>query len=189
MEAPIGTRVMTSTPAATTTSYAPAMTPCAAKWAACWLDPHWRSIVVPGTVSGHPAASTALRATLTACSPTCITHPITTSSTIPGSIPVRSTSAFNVSAARSTGCQSLSLPLRRPSGVRMRSTMTALGMQSSLQPVGPVTQTGATWENAAMPRLTIEEVLSAVVGTNAPQQFLKVVSENPDLVVLHSQKG
>jgi len=40
-----------------------------------------------------------------------------------------------------------------------------------------------------MPRLTIEEVHSAVVGTNAPQQFLRVVSENPDLVVLHSQKG
>ena len=28
-DAPIGVRVMTSTPAATTTSYAPAMTPCA----------------------------------------------------------------------------------------------------------------------------------------------------------------
>ena len=24
------------------------MTPWAAKWAACWLDPHWRSTVVPG---------------------------------------------------------------------------------------------------------------------------------------------
>jgi len=40
-----------------------------------------------------------------------------------------------------------------------------------------------------MPRSTIEEVHSAVVGTNAPQQFLKVVSEHPDLAVLHSQKG
>ena len=25
------------------------MTPCAAKWAACWLEPHCRSIVVAGT--------------------------------------------------------------------------------------------------------------------------------------------
>ena len=41
------------------------MTPWAAKCAACWLEPHWRSTVVAGTDSGHPAASTALRATLT----------------------------------------------------------------------------------------------------------------------------
>ena len=32
--------------------------------AACWLDPHCRSIVVAGTVSGKPAASTALRVML-----------------------------------------------------------------------------------------------------------------------------
>ena len=43
-EAPIGTRVMTSTPAAMTMSLAPAMTAWAAKWAACWEEPHWRSI-------------------------------------------------------------------------------------------------------------------------------------------------
>ena len=42
----------------------PASTPCAAKCAACWLDPHCRSIVVPGTCSGKPAASTALRVML-----------------------------------------------------------------------------------------------------------------------------
>ena len=24
----------------------------------CWLEPHWRSTVTPGTVSGQPAAST-----------------------------------------------------------------------------------------------------------------------------------
>ena len=101
------------------------MTPWAAKWAACWLEPHWRSIVVPGTLSGQPAASTALRPTLSPCSPTCITQPITTSSTVPGSMPVRSTSAFRVSAARSTGCQSLSCPLRLPSGVRTASMITA----------------------------------------------------------------
>ena len=38
-------------------SYAPAMTPCAAKETACWLLPHCRSTVVAGTLSGNPAAS------------------------------------------------------------------------------------------------------------------------------------
>ena len=46
-DAPIGTRLMFSTPAAITTSYAPAITPCAAKWGACWDEPHCRSTVVP----------------------------------------------------------------------------------------------------------------------------------------------
>src|SRR3954454_17774202 len=40
-----------------------------------------------------------------------------------------------------------------------------------------------------MPRMSIEEVHRAVAGTNAPQQFLRLVSEHPDLAVLHSQKG
>ena len=68
---PIGTRDMLSIPAAITTSYAPAITPCAAKCNACCDDPHCRSIDVPGTVSGNPAASTALRPMLSAWSPTC----------------------------------------------------------------------------------------------------------------------
>ncbi len=51
-------------------------------------------------------------------------------------MPVRSTSALSVSAARSTGCQSLSLPLRFPSGVRMASTMTAVVMSGLL--LGPL---------------------------------------------------
>ena len=33
------------------------MTPWAAKWIACWLEPHWRSTVVAGTVSGQPAVA------------------------------------------------------------------------------------------------------------------------------------
>jgi hypothetical protein len=57
-----------------------------------------------------------------------MTQPITTSSTIAGSSPVRSMSALSVSAARSTGCQSFNFPLRFPSGVRIASTMTALGI-------------------------------------------------------------
>ncbi len=127
-DAPIGTRDMFSTPAAMTMSYAPAITPWAAKCAACWLDPHWRSTEVPGTVSGKPAASAALRPTFTAWSPTCMTQPMITSSTSAGSMPVRSTRAWMLCAARSTEWVSLSLPLRRPSGLRTASTMTAVGM-------------------------------------------------------------
>ena len=47
-----------------------------------------------GTDSGNPAARTALRPTLIACSPTCMTHPMITSSTIAGSRSLRSTRAF-----------------------------------------------------------------------------------------------
>lgn len=35
------------------------MTPWAAKCTACWEDPHCRSTVVAGTVSGKPAESSA----------------------------------------------------------------------------------------------------------------------------------
>src|SRR6266545_8077582 len=85
---PIGTRVIDSTPPATARSACPAMTAAAAKCTACWLDPHCRSSVVPGTDSGQPAASAALRPTFQDCSPTCDTTPQTTSLTSAGSSPV-----------------------------------------------------------------------------------------------------
>ena len=56
---PIGTRVMLSTPAAMTQSIVPHITACAAKCSACCDEPHWRSMVVPGTLSGSFEASTA----------------------------------------------------------------------------------------------------------------------------------
>src|SRR4051794_15156594 len=149
-EAPIGTRLMFSTPAAITTSYAPAMTPCAAKWAACWEDPHWRSTVVPTVFSGKPAASAALRPTFTAWSPTCMTQPMITSSTSAGSMPVRSTSARSVCAARSTGWVPASLPLRRPSGVRTASTMTAVGMRTP-EPIGETAEVYGHRKNPTQP--------------------------------------
>ena len=65
----MGTRLIDSTPAPMATSMAPDMTAWAAKWMACWADPHWRSTVVPGTDSGKPAARAALRAMFMACSP------------------------------------------------------------------------------------------------------------------------
>src|ERR1035437_998902 len=104
------------------------MTPWAAKCSACCEEPHWRSIVVAGTDSGQPAASTALLPTLKACSPTWETQPIMTSSTRLGSRLLRATSAFSASDARSTACQFFSFPLRFPPGVRTASTMTAVGI-------------------------------------------------------------
>src|SRR5436190_5190777 len=107
------------------------MTPWAAKWADCWEDPHWRSTLVPTTDSGKPAASAALRPMFRPCSPVCMTQPMITSSTSAGSRSLRCTSALSVSAARSTGCQSFSFPLRFPSAVRTASTMTAVAMRGS----------------------------------------------------------
>ena len=63
-EEPIGTRLISSTPPATTMSAWPETIIAAAVWTACCEDPHWRSTVCPGTVFGQPAAMTELRATL-----------------------------------------------------------------------------------------------------------------------------
>src|SRR3546814_9528073 len=101
----MGTRVSDSTPAAMTTSCVPDMTACAAKWTACKDDPHCRSIVTAGTLSGSDEARTAVRPTCKDCSPTCDTQPMMTSSTTAGSIPLRSTSVSSTSAPRSAGCQ------------------------------------------------------------------------------------
>ena len=52
--------------------------PCpAASVVACWLEPHWLSIVVAATSSGRPCDSQAVRAMLNDCSPTCDTQPPT----------------------------------------------------------------------------------------------------------------
>ena len=50
----IGARVIDSTPHAIPMSYAPAITPCATKCAACCDDPHCRSTLVAGTLHGRP---------------------------------------------------------------------------------------------------------------------------------------
>src|SRR5215218_7940109 len=123
----MGTRPIDSTPAATTMSYAPETTPWAAKLIACWLLPHWRSTVVPGTDSGKPAPSSALRVMFAAWSPSCVTAPAMTSSICAGSTPVRVTSSFRLWASRSTGRTSCSAPpaLPFPTGVRTAPTITA----------------------------------------------------------------
>ena len=125
IDAPIGTRLIDSTPPATTTSYWPLARPAAAKWTDCWLDPHCRSMVTPGTDSGQPAASTALRAMSKVCSPTWPTQPQITSSTSSGSTPARSARALSTCADRSTGCTPDSAPFRFPTGVRTAATITA----------------------------------------------------------------
>src|SRR5215472_9833894 len=129
--APSGTRLMLSTPPATTMSIAPHMTACAAKSRACWLEPHARLTVVPGMRSGQPAASAANLAMLLDWSPIWDTHPQITSSTSSGPTPVRRTSSFRTRADSSTGCTVDSPPLRFPTGVRTASTMTASRMGSS----------------------------------------------------------
>src|SRR4029450_2600982 len=92
------------------------MIPWAANWTACWEEPHWRSMVVAGTSSGSPAASQALRATFTDCSPIWDTQPMITSSTSTGSTPPRSTSARSTTAPRSTACTPASPPVPPPHG-------------------------------------------------------------------------
>ncbi len=85
---PIGTRDIISTPAETTTSSSPARIAVAALKFVCIDEPHWRSTDVPHTVSGQPAISGTIRPMFQPCSPICVTQPICTSSTSPGSTPV-----------------------------------------------------------------------------------------------------
>jgi hypothetical protein len=123
MAAEIGIMLMLCTPPATTRSWVPLITPCAAKCTACCDDPHWRSTVVPGTSSGRPAASQQVRAMSPACGPIVSTHPKTTSSTAAGSMPVRSTTPLIAWAPRSAGWTPDKPPPRLPTGVRTVSTM------------------------------------------------------------------
>ena len=109
----------------------PLSTACAAKCTACWDEPHCRSTVTPGTASGRPAASQAVRAMSPACGPTVSTQPNTTSSTAPGSAWVRASSAVMTCAPRSAGCAPARPPPRRVTGVRTASIMKASGIVAS----------------------------------------------------------
>ena len=68
-------RVIDSTPPATYTSPSPSRTARAAFAAALIPDAHRRFTVSPGTVSGSPARSTAIRATLRLSSPAWLAAP------------------------------------------------------------------------------------------------------------------
>ena len=54
---PIGTRDIISTPPETTRSSCPDHTAAAALKFVCIEEPHWRSTVVPQTVTGQPVAT------------------------------------------------------------------------------------------------------------------------------------
>ncbi len=121
-------RLITSTPVARATSTTPEPTSEVARLVACWLLPHWVSMVVAAVVSGRPAASHAVRVMLKLCSPTWLTQPPTTWPTSAGSMPVRSMMAFCTTPSSSAGCMDDSPPPRRPTGLRTASTMTTLLM-------------------------------------------------------------
>ena len=66
---PIGTRDIISTPAETTRSSCPDQIAVAALKLVCIDEPHWRSTVVPHTVSGQPATIGTIRPMFQPCSP------------------------------------------------------------------------------------------------------------------------
>ena len=78
----------------------------------------------PDTLTGRPAASTDMRATLRPSSPAWLVQPKMTSSRRAGSRPVRSSRAVMTAAARSSGRTPASAPPWRPIGVRTPSIRT-----------------------------------------------------------------
>ena len=122
---PIGTRDIISTPAETTTSSCPDQTAAAALKLVCIEEPHWRSTVVPHTVSGQPATMGAMRPMFQPCSPIWVTQPICTSSISAGSRSWRSTRPFRTWPASSSPRIPASAPFRLPIGERTASTISA----------------------------------------------------------------
>ena len=66
---------MLSTPPAITSSASPALIARAAISSASMPEPHSRLTVLPGTSSGRPASSSAMRATLRLSSPAWLAQP------------------------------------------------------------------------------------------------------------------
>ena len=117
-----GARVIDSVPPAITTSASPVSMVREALIAASRLDPHSRLTVEPGTDTGSPASSVAIRATLRLSSPAAFAAPKTTSSMSEGSSAgLRSATARSTVAARSSGRTGDSAPPKRPNGVRTAS--------------------------------------------------------------------
>src|SRR5260221_670718 len=120
-----GARVIDSTPPAMTTSAPPAWISRAAAMVACMPEPQSGLTVWPGTSTGKPARRRPIGATLRLSSPAWLAQPKITSSTSPGSSPIRSTTSRSTTAARSSGRTSFSWPPYFPIGVRTAETMTA----------------------------------------------------------------
>ncbi len=99
----IGARLMDSTPPARIRSPSSLRTARAAWLTASRPDAHRRLTVAPGTSTGNPASSEAIRATLRLSSPAWLVSPSSTSSTSAASTPVRRTASARTVAARSSG--------------------------------------------------------------------------------------
>ena len=120
---PIGTRLMLSTPPATTRSSQPERTFCAAMFTASRPEAQKRLSCTPAQRQSQPAFSAATLAITEPCSPIGETTPITTSSTWPVSKSLRRCSSVSTPASRFTGLTSCRLPsfFPLPRGVRMAS--------------------------------------------------------------------
>src|SRR5579863_7506870 len=117
---------MLSTPPAIYRSPSPSRTPRAACPTALSPEAQRRLMVSPGTDTGSPDSSDAIRATLRLSSPDWFAHPMMTSVTREGSRPgCRASSRWMTSAAMSSGRTSLRLPPNEPIGVRTPSMMYA----------------------------------------------------------------
>ncbi len=118
-----GARLMLSTPPATTRSASPATIARAAEASASRPEPQSRLTVLPGTSSGRPPSSAAIRATLRLSSPAWLAQPRITSSVRAQSTEGwRATSSRTTCAARSSGRTPASAPAYRPIGVRTPAT-------------------------------------------------------------------
>ena len=117
-----GARDMDSTPPAIASSISPLAMARNAVPMASMPEAHRRLRVTPGMVSGSPASSAAIRATLRLSSPAWLAQPKNTSSTsfqfTPG---LRSISALIGAAARSSARTAARPPPKRPMGVRIAS--------------------------------------------------------------------
>ena len=124
---PIGTRLMLSTPPATTRSSQPERTFWAARLTASRPDAQNRLSCTPEHRKSHPALSAATLAITEPCSPTGDTTPMTTSSISAVSNWLRCCSSASNPASRLTGLTSYRLPsfLPLPLGVRMASNTNA----------------------------------------------------------------
>ena len=120
---PMATRLMLSTPPATTKSSQPEATFCAAMLTASKPEAQNRLICTPEAVKSQPAIRAASLGSTPPCSPMGETIPITTSSTAAVSKPLRCCNFDSNPANKCAGCTSCKLPsfLPLPRGVRMAS--------------------------------------------------------------------
>ena len=104
------TREMDSRPPPTTQVIPSSIICLAAVATAIRPEEHWRSIVIPDTDAGRPAAIAATRATFRPWVPCCRAAPMITSSTSPPSTPARSTAPLMAWAAIVGASVSLNIP-------------------------------------------------------------------------------